>query len=243
MPFKSHAQESFLKHRHPAIYKRWLGEHGHYKGKKLHVKEGADMNKESGIPLLQGAIDTGKVLKRGVGNLGRGIIGAKARPMDPAMDDAYDAQEKAKAAMPKEASFPERVVETLQISALALQKAEQEAHEKTAAERRYATKIASAVEKCVKCGRIDDTPDEREKLAAWLVTPEGALEVIEKLAEHEVAPQTTAALGQQVDANGRPAGGSTKKASYDSVNDNYVGRRSGQEPESWRRLTAGLGVA
>jgi hypothetical protein len=184
MPFKSHAQESFLKHHHPAIYKRWLGEHGHYKGKKLHVKEGADM-----------------------------------------------------------LNFPERVVETLQISALALQKAEQEAHEKTAAERRYATKIASAVERCVKCGRIDDTQDEREKLAAWLATPEGALEVIEKLAEHEVAPQTAAAFGQQVDANGRPAGGSTKKASYDSVNDNYVGRRTGQEPESWRRLTAGLGVA
>lgn len=140
-------------------------------------------------------------------------------------------------------NFPERVVETLQISALALQKAEQEAGEKTAAERRYATKIASAVERCVKCGRIDDTQDEREKLAAWLATPEGALEVIEKLAEHEVAPQATAAFGQQVDANGRLAGGSTKKASYDSVNDNYVGRRTGQEPESWRRLTAGLGVA
>lgn len=140
-------------------------------------------------------------------------------------------------------NFPERVIETLQISALALQKAEKEASDKVAAEQRYATKIAAAVEKCVKCGRIDDTKDEREKLAAWLATPEGALEVIDKLAEHEVDPPATAALGHQVDANGRPAGGTTKRASYDSINNPYVGQRTGQESESWRRLAAGLGVA
>jgi hypothetical protein len=141
-------------------------------------------------------------------------------------------------------NFPERVVETLQISALALQKAEKEANEKTSAEQRYTNKIASAVEKCVKCGRIDDTTDEREKLAAWLITPEGALEVIEKLAEHEIDPPIAAGLGKQVDAQGRStSNGHTKKASYDSLNDPYVGRRTGQEPESWRRLTTGLGIA
>jgi len=146
----------------------------------------------------------------------------------------------------KEASmnFPERVVETLQISALALQKAEKEANEKTAAVQRYTTKIAAVVEKCVKCGRIDDTKDEREKLAAWLATPEGALEVIDKLAEHEVDPPATAALGHQVDAKGHPiTNGTTKRASHDSMNNPYVGQRTGQEPESWRRLAAGLGIA
>lgn len=193
MPFKSHAQESFLKHRHPAIYRRWLGEHGHYNGKQLRIEKG------------------------------------------PTMTHAD-----------KEASmtFPERVVETLQISALALQKAEKEAADKTSAEQRYAIKIASIVNKCVKCGRIDNTPDEREKLAAWLATPEGALEVIDKLAEHEVDPPAAVELGKQVDAQGRPAGnGQVKRASYDSLNDPHVGRRTGEEPESWRRLAAGLGCS
>lgn len=185
MPFKSHAQEAFLKHKHPTIYRRWLGEHGHYKGKKLHVQKEASMN-----------------------------------------------------------SFPERVVETLQISALALQKHEKEAADRAAADQRYTSKVAAVVDKCVKCGRIDDTKEEREKLAEWLQTPEGALEVIDKLAEHEVEPKVAAELGKQVDANGRQVNnGQVKRASYDSLNDPHVGRRTGQEPESWRRLTAGLGIA
>lgn len=139
-------------------------------------------------------------------------------------------------------SFPERVVETLQVAALALQKGDQERAEKTAADQRYSSKIATVVEKCVKCNRIENTKEEREKLAAWLSTPEGALEVIDKLAEHEVEPPVAAELGKQVDAKGRPVG-QTKRASYDSLNDPHVGRRSGQEPESWRRLTSGLGIA
>ena len=32
MPFKSYAQESFLKHQKPAIYKRWLREYGKMSG-------------------------------------------------------------------------------------------------------------------------------------------------------------------------------------------------------------------
>ena len=39
MPFTSYAQETFLKNKHPEIYQRWLKEHGHYKGKKLHVAD------------------------------------------------------------------------------------------------------------------------------------------------------------------------------------------------------------
>jgi hypothetical protein len=172
-----------------------LGEHGHYKGKKQHVKKSEDESVQH------------------------------------------------KEARMAATNFPERVVETLQISALALQKAEKEAADKTAAEQRYTSKIASVVEKCVKCSRIDDTKDEREKLAAWLSTPEGALEVIDKLAEHQVEPPVAAELGKQVDAHGRPADGQTKRASHDSLSDPYVGRRRGEEPESWKRLTAGLGIA
>ena len=190
MPFESFAQEAYLKHNHPSIYKRWMGEHGHYKGKKKHVSDKQADVKETHMAL----------------------------------------------------TFPERVIETLQISALALQKAEAEAAEKTAADKRYSDKIASVVEACVKNRRIDNTPDEREKLAAWLSTPEGALEVIEKLAEHEVEPEPTPELGKQVDASGRPAGQS-KRASSEPKNGAYVGRRSSEEPESWRKMASALGIA
>ena len=135
-------------------------------------------------------------------------------------------------------NFPERVVNTMQIAAAALQKAETEQQEKQAAEVKYAQAIPAAVAACVRFGRIDDTPDEREKLAAWLTTPQGALEVVQKLAEHEVeAP--SASLGQSVDANGRPT--RTKKASASS--DYIGGRRSADKPESWSKLESGLGLA
>jgi hypothetical protein len=39
VPFTSFAQEAFLKHNHPEIYRRWLKAYGHYKGKKKHVAE------------------------------------------------------------------------------------------------------------------------------------------------------------------------------------------------------------
>ena len=39
MPFKSYAQEAYLKHNHPEIYKRWIKKYGSYKGKKKHINE------------------------------------------------------------------------------------------------------------------------------------------------------------------------------------------------------------
>src|SRR6185369_7159576 len=97
----------------------------------------------------------------------------------------------------------ERLVETIQCTAATIHRLESELNTKTAAEHRYSTKIASVVEACVKHGRIKDDADEREKLAAWLSTPEGALEVVEKLAEHEVEEANEVnPIGQSVDANG-----------------------------------------
>ena len=34
MPFQSHAQEAYLKHREPSTYEKWVRKYGHYKGKK-----------------------------------------------------------------------------------------------------------------------------------------------------------------------------------------------------------------
>lgn len=33
MPFKSHEQEAWMKHNKPELYRKWLREHGHFKGK------------------------------------------------------------------------------------------------------------------------------------------------------------------------------------------------------------------
>lgn len=138
-------------------------------------------------------------------------------------------------------NFPERVVNTMQIAAAALQKAEAEQQEKQATEVKYAQAIPAAVDACVRFSRIDDTPEEREKLAQWLATPQGALEVVMKLAEHEVE-QSNATLGQGVDANGRPAASTQKRASAGANGEYLGGRRSSEKPESWRRFEAAIGL-
>jgi hypothetical protein len=183
MPFKSFAQESFLKHRHPGIYRRWLNHYGHYKGKKKHVSKSAHVTKEGGM------------------------------------------------------NFLENVVETVQLAGAALQKSEQELEKRAAADRRYLEKVAEAVSECVRYNKIDDTPEEHEKLAEWLSTPEGALEVVMKLAQHTSEPPTVPTMGQPVDSNGR-----TKSASA-SNRSCYVGRRTAEEPEAWKTFAANLGIS
>lgn len=132
----------------------------------------------------------------------------------------------------------EKVIDALTCAAASIDKLEKAAADKKASEDKYTAKIPSIVEKCVQFGRIDST--EREKLAEWLATPEGALEVIDKLAEHKVEEKTAESLGAEVDVNGRPANGKVKKASDGPT---YLGgRRTSEEPESWRRMAAGLGM-
>lgn len=134
-------------------------------------------------------------------------------------------------------TFPERVIEALQISALALQKAEGQLQEKQAAATKLAERIPVIVDKCVRFGRIDDTPEEREKLAAWLATPDGVLEVVDRLAEHRVEPSPDPALSL-----GRPMG-TSKQAAGNQTCVRVIGQRSSAEPEAWHRLAANLGLA
>lgn len=39
MPFKSKAQEAYMRINHPKIYKDWVEKYGHYKGKRKHVRK------------------------------------------------------------------------------------------------------------------------------------------------------------------------------------------------------------
>ena len=124
--------------------------------------------------------------------------------------DDEDGKEKEKMAAQ---DFNERVVEAIQIAGAALEKATIENNEKQASYNKYASRVPSTVEKLAKWGRIDDTPEDRKILAEKLATAEGALEVIEMLAEYAPAEKTAAAMGTPVDRSGRPAQTAVNKAS------------------------------
>jgi hypothetical protein len=133
----------------------------------------------------------------------------------------------------KEASMgvAEKYVEAMQIAAVALQRAETQINEKRAADVRYQNKLASVIEAQIRARMIDDTPHDREKMAEWLSTPDGALEIIEKMAQRELDNATVGAIGQPVDGHGQvPA---VKKA-------NYIGRRSAEAPAYWDKLTQAI---
>lgn len=134
--------------------------------------------------------------------------------------------------------FLANVAEAMEVAGAALTKAEaaEQMTKKAAAD--YASKIPSVIEACVKGGRIDDTPGDREKLASWLASPQGALEVIEKLADHIVEAPAPTLQGQQVDAQGRPASnGHTKRASFEGG-----GRVAAREAssEAWDRMRVAI---
>jgi hypothetical protein len=76
-------------------------------------------------------------------------------------------------------------------------------------------------------------PDEKAACAEALADPVRALQVFTKVAGHFRAAQ--------VDSLGRsaPEGGRTKQA-QSSLDSPYTGRRTSQEPESWRRFRQGI---
>jgi hypothetical protein len=139
-------------------------------------------------------------------------------------------------------SFAEQVIDAFQCSAAALQLAEKAAEDKKIADKRYADMIPVVVDACVQFGRIDNTDEEKQALAKMLSTPEGALDVITKLAAQEPDVPTTEIGGQQVDANGRVVTGQTKRASFGSLDSPYVGRRTSEKPQSWQNFERGLGI-
>lgn len=127
-------------------------------------------------------------------------------------------------------SLNEKVLETIQISATALDKAERELGEKRAADVKVAALIPSAVDALIANERID--PADREKAAEALKDPARALEILIKAADvnNTIRPRQ---LGTAV---------AEKKASFDSLNSPYVGLRTSEERESDRAFLRGLGI-
>jgi hypothetical protein len=127
------------------------------------------------------------------------------------------------------------IIDAFQASGAALGLAEKAFAEKQASEKRYSDGIPAAVNACVQYGRIDNTDEEKQALANLLATPEGALDIITKMAAQEVSAPSS--LGtQEVDSKGRVVTGQQKKASY-----NYVGARN-EDSESWNNFTSNLGI-
>jgi hypothetical protein len=124
-----------------------------------------------------------------------------------------------------------KVLELIQISSTAMEKAESELSEKRAADVKVAALIPSVVEALIRNERID--PADREKAAEALKDPARVLEILIKCADLNmtIRPRT---LGTAV---------TEKKASTNTGrNDNYVGRRDGQPRESDRVFLQGLGI-
>lgn len=126
----------------------------------------------------------------------------------------------------------DKVLETIQLSATALDKAEAELNVKRAADVKVAALIPSVVDALIANERID--PADREKAAAALADPVRALEILIKTADVNMTIRPRQ-LGTAVTTE--------KKANaYDSLNDPYVGRRTSDERESDRAYLRGLGI-
>ena len=139
----------------------------------------------------------------------------------------------------------ESVVDAFQANASALGKAEEIINEKQASEQAYSSLIPKVVDICARFGKIDDTAEEKQALAAMLETPAGALDVIAKLAAFADENSPSNLGGQQVDAGGNVVhrNGHQKRGSYDSLQSPHVGnRKSERDNKSWTDFPRNLGI-
>lgn len=129
-------------------------------------------------------------------------------------------------------TLPEKVIELVNISDAALEKAAAAQTKTAEAQTKTASLIPKVVDTMVQFNRIN--PDQREKLAQALKDPVQVLELLMKVAGHRNADEI-ARLGE-------PVGGTTKTASAAQRETPFVGGRNTGIRESDRRLFAGLGL-
>lgn len=132
--------------------------------------------------------------------------------------------------MPK--SLQEKVLDYIQVTGAALEKAEKQAETKQAAEQTVKEMIPGVIETLLRNGRIE--PNEKTAAAELLKDPIMVMKLLSKTAEHRNAEEA-AQLGTQT----------TKQASahvMGSLNSPYVGVRTSGEKESDRVLFERLGL-
>lgn len=141
--------------------------------------------------------------------------------------------------MPKELTIPEKVLEHIEVSAAAMQKA---AAERDVVRRKQAEVAAIIPQVCdalVQFERIQ--PNQREKLAQHLQDPVRVLQLMIKLAGHRNADEL-ARLGTGVPADGHDKTASSRRQ-YNSLTSNYVGERHTRVKQSSVLLFQGLGLS
>lgn len=137
------------------------------------------------------------------------------------------------ATLKQELSHPEKVLDFIEVAGVVMDKASALLTQKTAQEKQCAELIPAAVEALIKNERIE--PHEKAAAESVLRDPVKVLQILIKTAEHRNDGER-ARLGQ-------PSDGLQKKASYNSLNDAYVGRRVRPgESESDRAFKRGLGL-
>ena len=140
--------------------------------------------------------------------------------------------------MPKTLTLPEKVVEYINVSSIALEKAAADQSAKEAQTAKIAALIPKVVNALVDGERI--TEDQRQKAAQVLRDPVQVLELLTKVAVHRNADEQT--LGKGVDAQTKQANASGN-GSYDSTQDPRVGMRTTMEKKSDNAFKRGLGIS
>jgi hypothetical protein len=133
----------------------------------------------------------------------------------------------------KTASLQEKSLDFIELTGVIMEKSATMLAEKEAQAKACAKLIPQAAQALLDNERIE--PHEKEAAEKALQDPKTVLEILIKTAAHRNDAER-AKLGQ-------PAEGSTKKASYNSTTDGYVGRRSRPgESEADKALKRGLGL-
>lgn len=150
-------------------------------------------------------------------------------------------QAPAAGAAPQGLSLPEKVIQHIQLTDTALQKAA--AFEKTAATKQaaYESKIPAVVAAMVQFERI--APNQKEKLAEMLKDPAQALDLMIKLAGHRNTEEL-ARLGTGVGLDGqvKTAGARPQANPASSLTNPNVGARTTMVKQSEVNLFKGLGL-
>lgn len=130
-------------------------------------------------------------------------------------------------------SHQEKVLDYIELTGAVLEKSAAMLAEKEAQAAKCAKLIPQVAQALLENERIE--PHEKEGAEQALQDPVRVLEILFKTAQHRNDAER-AKIGQ-------PAEGSTKKASYNSMADGYVGRRSRPgETESDKAFKRGLGL-
>jgi hypothetical protein len=128
-------------------------------------------------------------------------------------------------------THPEKVLEYIEVTGAIMEKSAEMVRTKEAQDQKIAELIPITVKALLDNERIE--PHEKEAAERVLTDPVKVLEILIKTASHRNATER-AAIGQPTQV---------KKASYNSLTDGYVGRRSRpDEAESSKALKQGLGL-